>query len=194
MVIGSSPGPGPVSGPDGGSGHVPGDVPGHATGPGVVSFVGTRSGYGRGVEIDHGRGLVTRYAHASRALVRLGQHVRQATRALADDVVEMLLDIGWAPGNIALLTTGNRHPEQVSLTLSADVDIETKTHTNVIKVPTQAVMGRPLEDLPAALFKGLDLVYVSGLSNRSADCFPPARSTSRWTRRTCSASSASSTP
>lgn len=36
----------------------------------------------------------------------------------ADDVVEMLLDIGWAPGNIALLTTGNRHPEQVSLTQS----------------------------------------------------------------------------
>ena len=36
----------------------------------------------------------------------------------ADDVVEMLLDIGWAPGNIALLTTGNRHPEQVSLTES----------------------------------------------------------------------------
>jgi len=28
------------------------------------------------------------------------------------------------------------------------------------------------EDLSAALFKGLDLVYVSGLSNRSADCFP----------------------
>ncbi len=28
------------------------------------------------------------------------------------------------------------------------------------------------EDLPASLFEGRDLVYVSGLSNRSADCFP----------------------
>ncbi|MGE0212435.1 MAG: carbohydrate kinase family protein [Parvibaculaceae bacterium] len=27
-------------------------------------------------------------------------------------------------------------------------------------------------DLPASLFKGLELVYVSGLSNRSSDCFP----------------------
>lgn len=27
-------------------------------------------------------------------------------------------------------------------------------------------------DLPASLFKGLDFVYVSGLSNRSSDCFP----------------------
>ncbi len=34
----------------------------------------------------------------------------------ADDAVELLLDVGWSPGNIALLTTGKRHPEQKSLT------------------------------------------------------------------------------
>lgn len=33
----------------------------------------------------------------------------------ADDQVEALLDEGWAPGSIALLTTGARHPEQKSL-------------------------------------------------------------------------------
>ena len=33
----------------------------------------------------------------------------------ADDQVEALLDEGWEPGSIALLTTGARHPEQKSL-------------------------------------------------------------------------------
>jgi hypothetical protein len=32
--------------------------------------------------------------------------------AVADDEVDALLDAGWAPGNIALLTTGHRHPIQ----------------------------------------------------------------------------------
>ena len=34
----------------------------------------------------------------------------------ADDAIETLLDVGWHPGNIALLTTGSRHPEQISRT------------------------------------------------------------------------------
>ncbi|AQP48378.1 nuclease [Tessaracoccus aquimaris] len=33
---------------------------------------------------------------------------------VADDQVEALLDEGWSPGSIALLTTGRRHPEQAS--------------------------------------------------------------------------------
>jgi len=28
---------------------------------------------------------------------------------VADEAVSLLLDIGWFPGNIALLTTGHRH-------------------------------------------------------------------------------------
>lgn len=32
---------------------------------------------------------------------------------VADDVVDSLIDEGWSPGHLALLTTGNRHPEQV---------------------------------------------------------------------------------
>lgn len=31
----------------------------------------------------------------------------------ADDVVDTLLGAGWHPGDVALLTTGSRHPEQV---------------------------------------------------------------------------------
>lgn len=33
---------------------------------------------------------------------------------IADDQVEALLDEGWSDGHVALLTTGKRHPEQVS--------------------------------------------------------------------------------
>jgi hypothetical protein len=33
----------------------------------------------------------------------------------ADDAVEALLDEGWAPGAVALLATGRRHPEQVNV-------------------------------------------------------------------------------
>lgn len=43
---------------------------------GVVHFVGYRpGGYGNVVEIDHGFGYVTRFAHCSRLLVRKGQSV-----------------------------------------------------------------------------------------------------------------------
>ena len=40
-------------------------APIYAAAQGRVSFVGQRSGYGNCVEIDHGNGLVTRYAHMS---------------------------------------------------------------------------------------------------------------------------------
>jgi murein DD-endopeptidase MepM/ murein hydrolase activator NlpD len=46
-----------------------------ATGPGVVSFAGVRSGYGNTVEVDHGAGLKTRYAHLHRISVSPGQRV-----------------------------------------------------------------------------------------------------------------------
>ena len=34
--------------------------------------------------------------------------------------------------------------------MSSDVDIETEVHRNVIKIPTQAVMGRSVDELPAS--------------------------------------------
>lgn len=55
-------------------------TPIEATAPGVVSFVGTRSGYGNTVEIDHGRGLKTRYAHLQTASVAQGQRVALGQR------------------------------------------------------------------------------------------------------------------
>ncbi|MCE2398941.1 MAG: M23 family metallopeptidase [Gemmatimonadetes bacterium] len=48
-----------------------------ASGPGVVTFAGSRLGYGRMVEIDHGFGVISRYAHASKLLVHRGQRVKR---------------------------------------------------------------------------------------------------------------------
>ncbi len=61
----------------------PGD-PVLAVADGVVSFAGARNGYGNTIEIDHGNGYVTRYAHNSRLthqvgdLVRVGQEIAKA--------------------------------------------------------------------------------------------------------------------
>jgi murein DD-endopeptidase MepM/ murein hydrolase activator NlpD len=50
-----------------------------SAGKGVVTFVGTRSGYGNVVEVTHAGGLVTRYAHLSGFLSEEGQPVNTGT-------------------------------------------------------------------------------------------------------------------
>ncbi|HEU0306595.1 MAG TPA: peptidoglycan DD-metalloendopeptidase family protein [Lysobacter sp.] len=47
-----------------------------AVADGVVSYSGARSGYGNVIEIDHGNGYVTRYAHNSRLTHKVGELVR----------------------------------------------------------------------------------------------------------------------
>ncbi|TNE34794.1 MAG: hypothetical protein EP348_10265 [Alphaproteobacteria bacterium] len=46
-----------------------------ATAPGVVKFAGRNGAYGNMVAIDHGQGLVTRYGHLKKILVKKGQKV-----------------------------------------------------------------------------------------------------------------------
>jgi murein DD-endopeptidase MepM/ murein hydrolase activator NlpD len=46
-----------------------------AAGDGVVTFSKRTPGYGRLVKIDHGSGLETRYAHASKLLVKVGDRI-----------------------------------------------------------------------------------------------------------------------
>jgi len=48
----------------------------YATGPGVVTKSGWGTGYGQYVEINHGNGYLTRYAHASRLIARVGDQVQ----------------------------------------------------------------------------------------------------------------------
>lgn len=47
-----------------------------ATAAGTVRFAAMRQGFGRCVEIDHGNGFVTRYAHLNRITVKQGQRVK----------------------------------------------------------------------------------------------------------------------
>ncbi|NMR20231.1 NERD domain-containing protein/DEAD/DEAH box helicase [Cellulomonas fimi] len=58
-----------------------------------------------GQEMVRSRGL-------SGSAVRVVDVAPDHAVGVADDVVDALLDEGWEPGQIALLTTGPRHPEQ----------------------------------------------------------------------------------
>lgn len=54
----------------------PSGTPIYATGPGIVTKSGWGTGYGQYVEINHGNGYLTRYAHASRLVARVGDRVQ----------------------------------------------------------------------------------------------------------------------
>jgi murein DD-endopeptidase MepM/ murein hydrolase activator NlpD len=67
-------------------------TPIHAAGAGTVIWAGDRHGYGNAVFIDHGRGLVTIYAHQSKVGVTVGQHVN------AGDTIGFVGHTGLAAG------------------------------------------------------------------------------------------------
>ncbi len=49
----------------------------YAVGAGVVTWAGARYGYGQLVEINHGNGYATRYAHNSKILMNVGDTVKK---------------------------------------------------------------------------------------------------------------------
>lgn len=55
-------------------------TPVYVTGNGKVDFVGRRGGFGLCIEIDHGFGYRTVYAHLSSSLVKEGQRVNRGTQ------------------------------------------------------------------------------------------------------------------
>ena len=67
-------------------------APIYAAAKGVVSFVGQKSGYGNCVEVTHGNGLVTRYAHMSAFRTRPGTAVR------AGDLIGAIGNTGRSTG------------------------------------------------------------------------------------------------
>jgi murein DD-endopeptidase MepM/ murein hydrolase activator NlpD len=67
-------------------------APIYSAAKGTVSFVGVRQGYGNTVEIDHGNGLMTRYAHMSGFRAATGQPVR------AGDVIGLIGNTGRSTG------------------------------------------------------------------------------------------------
>jgi murein DD-endopeptidase MepM/ murein hydrolase activator NlpD len=46
-----------------------------AAAPGRISYVGTKSGYGKVIEVDHGQGIMTRYAHLAGFTAKIGDQV-----------------------------------------------------------------------------------------------------------------------
>jgi len=58
-------------------------TPIYSTAPGVVSFTGVRAGYGNTVEVDHGGGFKTRYAHLAVIGAKVGQRVAIGQRIAA---------------------------------------------------------------------------------------------------------------
>lgn len=67
-------------------------APIHATADGVATSRFDSPTYGVGVDVDHGRGTITRYAHMQRAAVRLGQHI------VRGDVIGYVGSTGRATG------------------------------------------------------------------------------------------------
>jgi murein DD-endopeptidase MepM/ murein hydrolase activator NlpD len=56
------------------------NAPVMATGGGTVTYAARNGRYGNLVEIDHGQGFVTRYAHLADVAVTVGQEVERGTR------------------------------------------------------------------------------------------------------------------
>nr|WP_240048881.1 peptidoglycan DD-metalloendopeptidase family protein [Parerythrobacter lutipelagi] len=70
----------------------PTGAPIYAAAHGKVSFAGRKSGYGNVVEISHGNGMMTRYAHMSRFSAKVGQDVA------AGDVIGAIGSTGRSTG------------------------------------------------------------------------------------------------
>lgn len=69
-------------------------TPVSATSPGQVAFVGRIRGYGRVVDIDHGSGVTTRYAHLS----KYSGGLRKGFRVQAGDIIGEVGSSGTATG------------------------------------------------------------------------------------------------
>ena len=64
----------------------------HALAAGVVTYAGNRNGFGNMVEIDHGNGYSTRYAHISEIMVNTGDRIDQ------DQVIAKIGSTGRSTG------------------------------------------------------------------------------------------------
>jgi len=70
----------------------PEGTPIHAVAAGIVTWAGPRGGYGNMVQIDHGNGYATRYGHAEKILVHVGETVNRG------DVIALVGDTGRSTG------------------------------------------------------------------------------------------------
>lgn len=68
-------------------------TPIYATADGVVARGEWANGYGNLVELDHGRGIATRYGHLSKILVHAGEHVKRG------DMIALMGSTGRSTGS-----------------------------------------------------------------------------------------------
>ena len=118
--------------------------------------------------------LQTRVDEANIASVKVGQKARIHTQAYGDrtfnGTVETvaLAQAGSSSGQQITGSAQGRYfkveilvdskGERLFAGLTADADVETKHHSAVFKVPSQAVLGRSTDDLPPAIRDGNALV------------------------------------
>ena len=93
------------------------------------------------------------------AEVKVGQKAKVRSQAYGDEVFDGVVDTvalsqteekdgtKYYKTEVMLKTDGRR----IFSGLTADVDIETARHEKVLAVPSQAVLGRPVDDLPQAM-------------------------------------------
>jgi murein DD-endopeptidase MepM/ murein hydrolase activator NlpD len=95
-------------------------APIRSTAAGVVTMASWFGTYGLVVEIDHGSGLVTRYAHCSSALVRPGKRVQRG------DIVARVGSSGKSSGShvhYEILKNG-MHVDPMTFVLPTDVVVD----------------------------------------------------------------------
>ncbi|GLV29116.1 peptidase M24 [Sphingobium sp. TomTYG75] len=100
-----------------------------AAATGSVSFVGQRSGYGNVVEITHGNGLMTRYAHLSGFNARVGQQVLRghqiarmgSTGRSTGDHLHFEVRLKGEPVNPRPFLEAARNVQQVAAARNADI-------------------------------------------------------------------------
>jgi HlyD family secretion protein len=102
--------------------------------------------------------LVARIDENDIAAVKPGQRAHATVQAYHERVFDgTVTSVALAPkekegiknftAQILLKTDG----ERILSGLTADVDIETSHHAGVLKIPSQCVLGRPVEELPPAI-------------------------------------------
>ncbi|MCS7033784.1 MAG: efflux RND transporter periplasmic adaptor subunit [Phycisphaerae bacterium] len=102
----------------------------------------------------------TRVDEGTVAAVKIGQKAKVRSQAYKDEVFEGEVtavalaqteeqreNLRYYKTEVTLNTSGR----QIVSGLTADVDIETQRHENVLKVPSQAVLGRSVDELPLAV-------------------------------------------
>ncbi len=109
----------------------------HAVAAGIVTWAGPRGGFGNMVQIDHGNGYATRYGHAYKVLVHVGETVQRG------DVIGLVGNTGRSTGphvHFEVLKNGREvDPARfVALRAGAAVPTGSGVHVAAGKVPAGA--------------------------------------------------------